>query len=228
MAGFREFLTGEVLTAANVNSFLMNQSVMVFADSAARDTALGTAIAGGNALVEGMLTYNVDASALQVYDGTDWTGVAPVAKEKRIAAFTGSGTWTVPAGVTYAIAHMLGGGGSGGTGSTGNAGGSSSVAFAGGTVTALGGKRVYGPGTINGGASAGPDNSGRGPTWTVTLQGTNSTQGADAQWIVAGDSVTPGASIAVTVGAGGATGTVSSGTAAGGSGYVYIEYYEEV
>ena len=122
MAGFREFLTGEVLTAANVNSFLMNQSVMVFADGTARDSALGTAIAGGNALVEGMLTYNVDASALQVYDGTEWTGVAPVAKEKRIEAFTGSGTWTVPAGVTYAIAHMLGGGGSGGTGSTGNAG----------------------------------------------------------------------------------------------------------
>ena len=145
---------------------------------------------------------------------------------KKIAAFTGSGTWTVPAGVTYAIAHMLGGGGSGGVGATGNPGGSSSVAFAGGTVTALGGKRVYGPGVINGGASAGPDNSGRGPTFTVGVSGTNSAQGADAQWIVAGDSVTPGASIAVTVGAGGATGTVSSGTAAGGSGYVYIEYYE--
>jgi hypothetical protein len=33
VAGYREFLTGEVLTAANVNGFLMNQAVMVFADS---------------------------------------------------------------------------------------------------------------------------------------------------------------------------------------------------
>jgi len=148
--------------------------------------------------------------------------------EKRIEAFTGSGTWTVPAGVTYAIAHMLGGGGSAGTLSTGNNGGSSSVAFAGGTVTALGGIKIYGPDVINGGASSGPNNSGRGPTFTVAVGWTNSTQGADAQWIVAGDSVTPAADITVTVGAGGTTGTVSSGSAAGGSGYVYIEYYEEV
>ena len=228
MAGYREFVTGEVLTAANVNDFLMNQSVMVFADAAARDSALGTAIAGGNALVEGMLTYNKDTEAVEVYDGTSWTGVGGVSKEKRIEAFTGSGTWTVPAGVTYAIAHMLGGGGSAGTLSTGNNGGSSSVAFAGGTVTALGGIKIYGPDVINGGASSGPNNSGRGPTFTVAVGWTNSTQGADAQWIVAGDSVTPAADITVTVGAGGTTGTVSSGSAAGGSGYVYIEYYEEV
>jgi hypothetical protein len=57
MAGFREFVTGEVLTAANVDDFLAKQAVMKFADAAARDAALGTAVAGGNALREGMVAY---------------------------------------------------------------------------------------------------------------------------------------------------------------------------
>ena len=42
----------------------------------------------------------------------------------------------------------------------------------------------------------------------------------------AGDTVTPAASISVTVGAGGAAATGGDGGAAGGSGYVVIEYQE--
>lgn len=226
MAGYREFQTGEVLTAANVNSFLMNQSVMVFADSAARDTALGTAIAGGNALVEGMLTYNVDASALQVYDGTEWTGVAPVAKEKRIARFTGSGTWTAPTGVTYAIAHCLGGGGGAGAGTSGGDGGFSRVSLPGLTVTSNGGRRVI-TSTSSGvrtgrGALA---NTGRGAAMARTdgIDNTTSAVAGDSTYIVGGATVNPGTGYSVTVGNGGSAG--ASG-AAGGSGYVYIEYYE--
>ena len=220
MAGYREFQTGEVLTAANVNNFLMNQAVMVFADDAARDTALA------GVLAEGMLTYNLDTKALEVYDGTDW-GPVVTAKEKRIEAFTGSGTWTVPAGVTYAIAHMLGGGGGGGgqTQSGGN-GSASSVAFASGTVSALGaagGGRSFD--VTNEVPPASTANSGRGGY--SNRGGTNvvNSIGRDAQWNVAGASVTPGASISVTVGAGGIAGTDGRD---GGSGYVYIEFFEEV
>jgi hypothetical protein len=225
MAGFREFVTGEVLTAANVNDFLMKQSVMVFADGAARDSALGTAIAGGNALVEGMLTYNKDTEAVEVYDGTSWTGVGGVSKEKRIERFTGSGTWTVPAGVTYAIAHMLGGGGGvANTANNGGTGGSSSVAFAGGTVSVAGG-------APNAAADAhipraGAANTGRGAAANkISGSDAQTAFGGDSNYVVAGGAVTPATSITVTVGAGGAAGT---GGAAGGSGYVYIEYYEEV
>ena len=76
MAGYREFQTGEVLTAANVNDFLMQQSVMVFADASARNTALGTAVGGSNALTEGMVAYLEDDNAVQVYDGTAWASIA--------------------------------------------------------------------------------------------------------------------------------------------------------
>jgi hypothetical protein len=77
MAGFREFVTGEVLTAANVDDFLMKQSVQKYADAAARDAALGTAVAGGNALREGMVAYLDDTDEVIKYDGTDWSSVAP-------------------------------------------------------------------------------------------------------------------------------------------------------
>ena len=145
----------------------------------------------------------------------------------KVEAFTSSGTWTVPAGVTYAVAHMLGGGGGGGGGGSAGgatAGGDSSVAFASGTVTAPGGKQ--GQDTFNNGASgviAQANNSGRGGR----PNDFTGPMASDAQWVVAGAAVTPAASITVTVGAGGtgdAGGTNPGG--AGGSGYVWIEYQE--
>jgi hypothetical protein len=71
VAGYRDFQTGEVLTAANVNDFLMEQSVMTFADAAARDAALT------DVLREGLLTYNLDTGALERYDGSAWVPAAP-------------------------------------------------------------------------------------------------------------------------------------------------------
>jgi hypothetical protein len=145
---------------------------------------------------------------------------------KKIEAFTASGTWTVPAGVTYAIAHMLGGGGGIGQSATGGNGGASSVAFSGGTVTANGAN--HGGGYSSWSAThmeAGAANTGNGARGWLTGGADNSgTSGGDAQYVVAGDAVTPAASITVTVGTGGAAGT--SGVA-GGSGYVYIEYYAD-
>lgn len=73
MAGFRDFVTGEVLTAANVNNFLMKQSVMVFANDAARTAALGAEVA------EGMVAYLIDTDAVQYYDGTAWQDVGGAA-----------------------------------------------------------------------------------------------------------------------------------------------------
>jgi hypothetical protein len=168
------------------------------------------------------------------YNATDgkWEAKDMKMKEKRIARFTGSGTWTVPAGVTYAIAHMLGGGGGMGVmASNAGDGAGSSVAFASGTVTSNGGHkgRVDAPSTLTSDAFAGKANSGRGAfalAADITADGGASASNAgDSTYIVAGAAVTPAASITVTVGAGGAAGTNG---AAGGSGYVYIEYYEEV
>jgi hypothetical protein len=67
-AGYKLFATGDVLTAAQVNTFLMQQTVMVFASSAARTTALS------GVLAEGMVSYLQDTNSLEVYDGSAWVG----------------------------------------------------------------------------------------------------------------------------------------------------------
>ena len=144
----------------------------------------------------------------------------------KVAAFTASGTWTVPTGVTYAVAYMTaGGGGSGINGGVGGNGGTSSVAFASGTVSATGGLGMQSQATIAGPAFAGTANSGQGATISAAGSGSFYGEGPgkaqDGALITAGAAVTPAASITVTVGAGGTAGT--SG-AAGGTGYVYIEY----
>lgn len=65
-AGFKTFNTGDVLTASDVNTYLMQQTVMVFASSAARSTALGANVA------EGMLSYLKDTDQVEVYNGSAW------------------------------------------------------------------------------------------------------------------------------------------------------------
>jgi hypothetical protein len=54
------------LDASDVNTFLMDQSVMSFAGTAARGSAIGTA-------TEGMVTYLNDINSLSVNNGTAWT-----------------------------------------------------------------------------------------------------------------------------------------------------------
>jgi hypothetical protein len=63
------FVAGEILTAADVNTNLMDQAVMVFDDAAARTTAIPSP-------VEGMVTYLKDTDTLEKYT-TDWVDAAP-------------------------------------------------------------------------------------------------------------------------------------------------------
>ena len=69
-AGYKLFNTGDVLTAAQVNTYLQQQVIMVFASSAARTTALSSVLA------EGMFSYLTDTNAFQYYDGSAWTDVS--------------------------------------------------------------------------------------------------------------------------------------------------------
>jgi len=70
MAGRKVFTAGEVLSAANVMEFLMDQSVMTFAGSAARGSSIGTA-------TEGMVSYLTDTNKIEVFT-TYWEQVWPV------------------------------------------------------------------------------------------------------------------------------------------------------
>jgi hypothetical protein len=70
MAGWFDFVNGQTLPASRVQDFLMDQTVMVFADAAARTSALPSPTAG-------MVTYLVDSANLWFYNGSAWGLVTP-------------------------------------------------------------------------------------------------------------------------------------------------------
>jgi hypothetical protein len=82
-AGYKLFNTGDVLTAAQVNTYLQQQVIMVFASSAARTTALSSVLA------EGMFSYLTDTNAFQYYDGAAWTDVSNPGDITGVTAGTG-------------------------------------------------------------------------------------------------------------------------------------------
>ena len=73
-AGAKLFNSGDVLTAAQVNTYLMDQAVMRFANEAARTAAFGGA--GEPVLASGMMSFLVDTASVQVYNGTAWVAIS--------------------------------------------------------------------------------------------------------------------------------------------------------
>lgn len=71
MPGFKTFAAGEVLTAADVNDYLMEQAVTYFSSAAARDAA----ITSPN---EGQTAYLADNNLVTVYNGSAWVCTSPV------------------------------------------------------------------------------------------------------------------------------------------------------
>jgi hypothetical protein len=68
-AGYKLFNTGDVLLASEVNTYLMQQTIMSFADSAARTTALS------GVLAEGMVSYLRDTNVVEIYNGSAWASL---------------------------------------------------------------------------------------------------------------------------------------------------------
>jgi hypothetical protein len=108
--GRKTFVAGDVLTASQVQGFLQDQAIMVFAGTSAR----GTGIASPS---EGMFAYLTDSNTLTFYDGADWSPYGIVSGGTAVnlildapeetfvtTATASSGTVTVDAksqGITY-------------------------------------------------------------------------------------------------------------------------------
>jgi hypothetical protein len=91
--GFKTFTTGEVLTAADVNGYLM-QGVLVFATEAARDAAI-------TAPQEGQFAFTKDTNSLWYYSGSAWVASGATGDIEGVTAGVGisgggtSGTVTI-------------------------------------------------------------------------------------------------------------------------------------
>lgn len=90
--GFKTFATGDVLSATDTNGYLM-QGVLVFADAAARSTAITSP-------QEGQTSYLKDTDVIQVYSGSAWVTKSGGAQSFAGASVYNSGLQTI-SNVTY-------------------------------------------------------------------------------------------------------------------------------
>lgn len=81
--GFKTFNTGEVLTSADVNGYLM-QGVLVFASEAARNAAITSP-------QEGQFAYTKDNNSLWYYTGSAWAASGASGDIEGIVTDTDSG-----------------------------------------------------------------------------------------------------------------------------------------
>ena len=85
--GFKTFTTGEVLTAGDVNGYLM-QGINVFANATARDAAI-------TAPAEGQFAFTKDNNSLWYYDGAAWVASGATGDIEGVSVtspITGGGT----------------------------------------------------------------------------------------------------------------------------------------
>ena len=94
--GYKLFVNGNALSASDLNTYVNQQTVMVFATTGARTTALSSVLA------EGMVSY-VTGTGLQYYTGSAWVNFdhtfsgSSSGSTTLAASATASGTLTLPA-----------------------------------------------------------------------------------------------------------------------------------
>jgi hypothetical protein len=82
MTGWTQWGIGEVVEAADFQSYIQDQVVQTYAGTAARTASLGTFVA------EGMVSYLADTNTLQFYNGTAWENVSSPGDITEVTAGT--------------------------------------------------------------------------------------------------------------------------------------------
>lgn len=84
-AGYKNWAVGAVLTSSDLNTYLADQVVMVFASSSARSSAVSSPS-------EGMVSYLSDTNAIEVYTGSGWEGIGDITGVTAGTAMSGGGS----------------------------------------------------------------------------------------------------------------------------------------
>lgn len=83
MSGWKSWADGEIVEAIDFQNYVQDQVVQVYAGSAARGSALGTAV------TEGMISYLNDTNSLEYYSGAAWVAVSNPGDITAVTAGTG-------------------------------------------------------------------------------------------------------------------------------------------
>ena len=95
--GRKVFTAGEILAAADVQGYLMDQSIMVFSGTAARTAAIGTP-------APGMASFRTDGTVLEVYSGAAWVSSNSVGGTLTLNATNVVNTLTASTATAYTFA----------------------------------------------------------------------------------------------------------------------------
>lgn len=83
MTGWKEWAIAEVVEASDFQTYIQDQVVQVYADSGARGSALGTAVA------DGMVSYLEDTNSVEVYYSAAWNSISNPGDITAVTAGTG-------------------------------------------------------------------------------------------------------------------------------------------
>ena len=216
------FVAGQILTAAEMN-VVSDQTVMSFAGTAARGSAIASP-------TEGMVTYLEDVNRLEAYTGAAFVPVNTAFTAGTTITASGTAISVPTLGAPIVRVTVIGGGGGGGAAQDNNGGTGGTTTFdagGGGTVSAAGGLGGYhGNQNIAGRAGTLGSSAGNGGMGAVRESAGNyGSAGLDGAVTVAYLNLTGVSTFTVTVGAGGtggAAGAIAGG--AGGRGEARLEY----
>jgi hypothetical protein len=82
-AGFKVWATGDLVSASDFNNYIMEQVIMTFANSSARDSAVSSP-------EEGMFCFLADSNTLQFYNGSSWASFIGEGDITGVTITTGS------------------------------------------------------------------------------------------------------------------------------------------
>ncbi|MEB3202117.1 MAG: hypothetical protein VKK05_04785 [Synechococcus sp.] len=85
ITGTKLWASGDVVTAADVNQYLM-RGVKVYADAATRTAAYGGA--GEPTLEAGEMSFLLDTLTVEVYDGSAWVSISGGADVLQVQVFS--------------------------------------------------------------------------------------------------------------------------------------------
>lgn len=91
MTGRKAWVSDEVLSAADLNGYLMDQAVTIWANASARNSGI-------LAPIEGQISYLQDTNIFQAYSGSAWVDQASLAGTATYATTSGTAVYATNAG----------------------------------------------------------------------------------------------------------------------------------
>ena len=91
MVGRKEWAADDVLSAADLEGYLMDQAVTIWANATARNSGI-------LAPIEGQISYLQDTNLFQAYNGSAWVDQASLGGTATAALTAGTATYSVTSG----------------------------------------------------------------------------------------------------------------------------------